>query len=90
MDHIVFTNNYEENQKLLDHSLGIGRSFDIIGKDMCIGGRKARLFCVDGFAKDEVMEKVMEFLLGLTPEQVSKASDAEDFPGATSPTLRPT
>lgn len=79
MDYAVFTNNYQENQKLLDNGLGISRSFDIVGKDMCIGGRQARLFFVDGFAKDEVMEKVMEFLLSLTSEQLIAASNAEEF-----------
>lgn len=79
MDRTVFTKDYQKNQRLLDDALRIDRSFDIVGKDMFIGGLPARLYFIDGFAKDEVMEKIMEFLLKLTPEQLADAPNAAEF-----------
>ncbi len=75
----VLNSNYQQNQKLLDDALRIDRSFDLVAKDMMIGSRKARLYFVDGFAKDAVVEKIMEFLLSLTPEQMDATRDAADF-----------
>ena len=75
----AFNKQYQHNQKLLDDALRVDGSFDLVAKDMMIGGRKSRLYFVDGFAKDSVMEKIMEFLLALTPEKVNEATDAADF-----------
>lgn len=40
-------------------------SFDIIFRDININGREAGMFFIDGFTKDEVMEKIMEFFYSL-------------------------
>lgn len=69
---------YEQDIRRMEGLLRMGRSFDLVGKAMTVGGKKAMLYFVDGFAKDEMMEKVMEFLLGLTPEEAAAAS-AEEF-----------
>ena len=67
----VLGNNYEENKKFLDNLIHLDKSFDVMGKTLVIGGRKACYYLIDGFCKDEVMEKVLEFLYKLTPEQMS-------------------
>lgn len=67
----VFGNSYEENKKFLDNLVRLDKSFDVLGKTLVIGGRKACYYLIDGFCKDEVMEKVLEFLYKLTPEQMS-------------------
>lgn len=69
---------YEQDIRRIEGLLRMGRSFDLVGKPMCIAGKRAMLYFVDGFAKDEMMEKVMEYLLGLTPEEAS-AGSAEAF-----------
>lgn len=45
----------EENIEILKEHLPIGRSFDVVGRELIIGQRKAYLVFVDGFAKDDVM-----------------------------------
>ena len=71
----VFGNSYEENKKFLDNLVGLDKSFDVLGKTLVIGGRKACYYLIDGFCKDEVMEKVLEFLYKLTPEQMSMSPE---------------
>ena len=40
--------NYEENVLTLNGLLGVGRCFDMISRDLCVGGKRARLWVVDG------------------------------------------
>ena len=71
-------NAYQQQRQQLEDLLRIEKSFDIAGKDLCIGGKNAVLYFTDGFAKDEVIEKVTAHLLKLTPEEAA-SSTAEDF-----------
>ena len=50
----------------LDWRLGVGRSFDMVGRSLTIGGRRARLWVVNGYADDAVLERaVAGWLLSL-------------------------
>ncbi len=74
-----FTDSYNDNLRLVNTTLRVGESFDIIVKRLKIGGRKATIYGIDGFVKDEMLEKEMEYLSKLTPEQMSEISDADEF-----------
>ena len=50
-------------------------SFDIIFRDININGREAGMFFIDGFTKDEVMEKIMEFFYSLKSDDDFKNSE---------------
>ena len=43
----------------LDRRLGVGRSFDMVGRSLTIGGRRARLWVVNGYADDAVLERAV-------------------------------
>ena len=64
---------------LFDKKLKIGTSFDMVKRPMVIGGHNAALYMVDGFVKDEIMEKIMEFLFSADPAQVDACPDAQSF-----------
>lgn len=74
-----FTDSYNDNLHLVNTTLRVGESFDIIIKRLRIGGRKATLYGIDGFIKDEMLEKELEYLSKLTPRQLSEISDADEF-----------
>ena len=40
---------FDERAAALDGLLGVGRSFDMIGRTLRIGGRRARLWVVNGY-----------------------------------------
>ena len=40
---------YQENVQWFDRTLGVGRSCDMVSRDLRIGGRRARVWVVDGF-----------------------------------------
>ncbi len=74
-----FTESYNNNLHLVNTAMRVGESFDIIVKRLKIGGRKATIYGIDGFIKDEMLEKELEYLAGITPEQLSEISDADEF-----------
>ena len=43
--------------------LGVSRNFDIIEKKLRVEGREITFFYVDGFIKDGVMQRIMQFLM---------------------------
>ncbi|WP_425484657.1 spore germination protein [Kroppenstedtia pulmonis] len=62
LEHQKVESSLEKNSAFLDEILGVGKSFDIVGRDLVYGGKKFRLYFVDGFAKDDVMNRIMEYL----------------------------
>lgn len=64
------SDNYEENISCLRRLLGTDRNFDILEKDLTVAGKNAALFLIDGLVKDDIMEKLLEYLYGLKPEDI--------------------
>lgn len=69
-------------QKMIDKMnqlLRVEQNFDIIYRVIKVGNRRACIYCIDGFVKDEVMNKIQVFLLGLadkTPDNAHELSKA--------------
>ena len=73
------SNDYWENVRVLDGLLGVGRSCDMVSRDYLIGGRRARLWVVDGFGSDSILERMGAFWLTLKPENVVGLTEMQDF-----------
>ncbi len=71
--------NYDEWIAEIDNELKPDKSFDIIKRPLKIGGRRAVLYFIDGFIKDEVYEKILEFLYKQTPEEIAGIDDMSCF-----------
>ena len=71
--------NFEQWIEYLDGELQPDKSFDIIKRELEIGARRAALYFIDGFIKDEVYEKILEFLYKQTPEDIAKMTDMTQF-----------
>lgn len=55
--------SYDELIQSLDQELRVEKNFDIIKRDLLVQNKQLSFYCVDGFVKDEVLEKMMEFIL---------------------------
>lgn len=64
------TASREESTEYLNKVLPVQDSFDIIQRDMMIGGRVASFFFIDGFTKDESMLKIMDSMFKVTEENM--------------------
>ena len=73
------SNDYRENVRVLDGHVGVGRSCDMVSRDYLIGGRRARLWVVDGFGSDSILERMGAFWLTLKPENVVGLTEMQDF-----------
>ena len=69
--------HHEENVRALDELLGVGRCFDMVSRDLCVGGKRARLWVVDGYGDDAVIERMLSFWLAL--ETVDDAPTMQAF-----------
>ena len=61
----------------LDELLGVGRSFDMVGRTLRIGGRQAKLWVVNGYAKDEMLERMIAVWLQI--KDLKGIKSAQDF-----------
>ena len=62
----TISSSFEENIDFMDRVLPVEESFDIIRRNMDIGGRNAVFYFIDGFVKDETMLKLMTSFITLT------------------------
>lgn len=72
-----FSTDFDTNKARIDKLLRVNESFDLIYRVVMIGGKKACFYIIDGFCKDAVMEKILEFLYGIEPKEMPES--AHDF-----------
>ena len=69
--------SFEDNIRYMNEILPVAESFDIIRRDIIIGGKASVFYYIDGFIKDEVMLKIMDSFLSV--EDKDMPEDAEGF-----------
>ena len=70
---------YQENVRWFDETLGVGKSCDMVSRDFVIGGRRGRIYVVDGYGRDAVLERMGAFWLSLSKEDLAKVQEMKDF-----------
>lgn len=69
--------DFAERTAALDALLGVGRCFDMTGRDLTVGGCAARLWVVNGYAQEDVLERIIAAWQALST--LRDAPDAESF-----------
>ena len=69
--------SFEENIAYMNEILPVKESFDVIRREIIIGGKNAVFYFIDGFMKDEAMLKIMDSFLSVTERDMS--DDVDDF-----------
>ena len=69
------TEDLLENRRYFQEKLRVDKNFDIISRITTIGERPACYYFMDGFVKDEIMEKLLEFFYSVTPEDLPENSE---------------
>ncbi len=70
---------FDMNIAALDEALQPNLSFDLIKRKLIVAERTAYLYFIDGFIKDEIYEKMIEFLFKQTPKDLAPIADMEHF-----------
>lgn len=66
---------FQENVDLLNLRLHVGVNFDLLTREITVGERRACYYCIDGFIKDELMEKMLQYFIGLKKEDIPENAD---------------
>lgn len=66
---------FQENKDLLDLRLHVDVNFDLLTREITVGERRACYYCIDGFIKDELMEKMLQYFVGLKKEDIPQDAD---------------
>lgn len=67
-----FTTNIDMNVRMMNEKLRVDRNFDILQRDVLIGGKRTHFYFIDGFVQEETIEKLVQFFYSL------KESDIKD------------
>lgn len=69
MEEKIGTDLYR-NMEYFHNELQVDKNFDIIYRMLDVGGKNACIYFIDGFIKDDIMEKLLEFFYSVTPEDL--------------------
>lgn len=72
-------NTYKQLCQQLDQTLKPNDNFDIVVKPLRIQNIAMKFYMVDGFVKDEILEKIMNFLLKADIKETVQNETAQDF-----------
>ena len=59
-----------ENMNYLNKFLSVDTNFDVVYRVIRIGGREACMYFIDGFCKDEMMQKMLQYFLDLKEDEM--------------------
>ena len=69
--------SFQANIEYMNQILPVQESFDVIQRDMIVGGKSASFYFIDGFMKDETMLKIMTTFFAIKDKDMPK--DATSF-----------
>ena len=77
MEKLMVSEKLDENKKIMSQLFPVQQSFDIIQRDLVIGNKNSCYYFIDGFTKDESMQKIMDKFFGIKEEDMPE--NAEQF-----------
>lgn len=59
-----------QNMDYMNRVLGVEQNFDVVHRMMSIGTRNACMYLIDGFCKDDLIQKLLQYFMDMKPEDV--------------------
>ena len=66
----TLTGDLRQDMAYLNQELDVDTNFDVIYRVINIAGKDACMYLVDGFCKDEMMQKILQFFMNMTPDKL--------------------
>ncbi len=76
---MILTKSIKRNVELMKEHLPLDTSFDVIQREVIVGDKSCYLFFIDGFIKDEVMERILSGFFQITSEDFKSIHELKDF-----------
>lgn len=70
--------DFDNRIKEFQNKLGVGESFDVLQRNIKLGGRRVTFFFIDGFVKDEGLQSLINNLTVYKSDNIAKAATAKD------------
>lgn len=67
---VVLSGNLKQDMSYLNQVLDVDKNFDVIYRVINIAGKDACIYLIDGFCKDELMQKLLQYFMDLTPDKL--------------------
>lgn len=64
------TGSLQKDMKYLNGKLSVDVNFDVVYRVIHMGGREACIYFIDGFCKDEMMQKMLQYFMDIKPEEM--------------------
>lgn len=61
---------FDKDRQYLDDELAVKKNFDVVSREITVGGRRAVFYFVDGFCKDDLMVKLLQFVIEMQPRDM--------------------
>lgn len=71
--------SYIQMVATLESYLRVEDSFDIVKRHFKVGGKDATMFFVSGFAKDEILQRLLEYIVSLRDKDLKNIGSAGSF-----------
>lgn len=59
-----------ENMQYLNQQMGVGVNFDLVYRVIKVGGKDACMYFIDGFCKDELMQKMLQYFMDIKEDEL--------------------
>ena len=66
----MLTGNYKQDVQYLNEQLAVGKSFDVVSREIEMGGKNATIYFIDGFCKDDMMQKLLQYFMDFQPQDM--------------------
>ena len=83
MDKNKMSSSLSENMNYLNQNLSVDTNFDVVYRVIKVGGKEACIYFIDGFCKDELMQKMLQYFMGLKEDEMPV--DAHEMSKTNSP-----
>lgn len=66
----IISTSLQDNMRYLSERLKPDTNFDVVYRVIEVGGRQACIYFIDGFCKDELMQKLLQYFIDIKPEEM--------------------
>lgn len=66
----TMSSSLQENMSYLNKKLEVDKNFDLVYRVVKVGGRDACMYFIDGFCKDELMQKMLQYFMDLKEDEM--------------------
>lgn len=66
----MLTGRLQEDMQYLNHALDVEKNFDVVYRVINFAGHDACMYLVDGFCKDDLIQKLLQYFMDMTPDKM--------------------